>query len=333
MKEKSIQVHFINKIKGMLPPNISLAEELSDVLMISPDSAYRRIRGETVMGLDEIVLLCKRYKVSFDSLTEQSEGLVTFNYQPLGNTVNSFHQYLSNILADLKKVNAFKSRQIIFAAEDIPVFHHFAFPNLTAFKIFYWNRSILNLPEYEGKKFDLTQIDPELILIAKDIIDLYNQVPSMEIWSEDTVNSTIKQIEFYWESGLFCSLENALMVCNDFESMIMGIQKKAEQSSKLDNGNNLNEPINYCLYNSEVMIGNNCILVSLDGNKATYLSHHTFNSMITTNHYFNIETENWLKNLIKKSNLISGTGEKQRYVFFKIIMDRFQKLKKKIEAE
>jgi len=87
---------------------------------------------------------------------------------------------------------------------------------------------------------------------------------------------------------------------------------------------------NYKLYNSDVTIGNNCILVNMGEVKATYLSHHTFNAMITTNNSFCNETDSWLKNLIKKSTLISGVSEKQRYQFFKKISQNIEKLRAKI---
>ena len=90
---------------------------------------------------------------------------------------------------------------------------------------------------------------------------------------------------------------------------------------------------NYSLYHSDVMIGNNCILVNMGKIQATYISYHTFNSMITTNANYCNETDLWLKNLIRKSNLISGVAEKQRYRYFKRIEDAMKKLKEKIETE
>jgi hypothetical protein len=55
--------------------------------------------------------------------------------------------------------------------------------------------------------------------------------------------------------------------------------------------------------------------------------------MTTTNDKFVHEAEQWLKNLIKKSILISGVGEKQRNQFFRKLTQRLDKLKHEIEAE
>lgn len=61
---------------------------------------------------------------------------MTFNCNSLDNTDKSLEKYLSGILADLKKIQSFDQKEIIYAAEAIPIFHNFAFPELTAFKLF-----------------------------------------------------------------------------------------------------------------------------------------------------------------------------------------------------
>ncbi len=81
------------------------------------------------------------------------------------------------------------------------------------------------------------------------------------------------------------------------------------------------------------MIGNNCILVTTGEIKGAYLSFHTFNAMFTSNANFCNETDLWLKNLIRKSNLISGVAEKQRYRYFKRVDDSLKKLITKIEND
>lgn len=316
----------------MIPPSLSLVDELADLLQVSTDSAYRRIRGETALTFDEVLLLCNHFKISFDSFTSSTSGSVTFKYNPINEDESSFERYLHNILNDLRKIQGFEQKQIIFAAEDIPIFHHFRFNELTAFKIFYWNKSILNSPSLEGKKFDPCVIDSNLVNAAREILDIYITIPSIEIWSDDTVNSTLKQIEFYWESGVFRSKEDALQVCSQVEEMIERIKKQAELSSKFASEEKMNgQENNFVLYNSELMIGNNCILVNIGSNKAAYLSHHTFNAMVTTHHGFCNDTDMWLKNLVRKSILISGVAEKQRYQFFRKIEDKMQQLREKIK--
>ncbi len=335
---ESAQTVLMQKIKAALPANLSFVDELADLLGLSNDSAYRRIRGETALSIEEIALLCKHFKISFDSFISggSKSNTVSFSYQQLSGHVSTFRDYLENMKKDISNVIKFpeNDRQIIYAAEDIPVFQHFAHPFLTAFKIFYWNKSILNAPGFEDKKFDTVHIDTDLLQIAKDIYNMYAQVNSIEIWSDDTVNSTLKQVEFYWDAGAFSSKEDALKVCEELNMLLVRIQKQAEMNVKFDSENKRAsaEP-NYALYHSDVMIGNNCVMSQMGGTKGAYISYHTFNVMLTTNPGFCNETDLWLKNLIRKSNLISGVAEKQRYRYFKHMDECLKKLVRKIEND
>ncbi|HET6990299.1 MAG TPA: hypothetical protein VFJ43_03200, partial [Bacteroidia bacterium] len=217
---------------------------------------------------------------------------------------------------------------------DVPIFHHFCYPKLSAFKLFYWSRSILNAPAYEGKQFEPSAIPEKLMKTIREIYDLYIHIPSIEIWSEDTLNSTLKQIEYYWDSGLFKSKEDMIDVVNDIGLMLKRIESQASHSTKFQGEvPGASSSQNYTLYNSDLMIGNNCVMVKAGGTRNTYISHNTFNSMVTTNSAFCDETENWLKNLIKKSTPISGVSEKQRFRFFKMMNDKIAKLHERISVE
>jgi hypothetical protein len=333
--KESAQLIFFQQLKSVLPPSISMVDALADLLQLSNDSVYRRLRGETALSIEEISAICIHFKISFDSFIQSgNDGQVNFSYHQLNSGVNSFQDYLTSIKKDLEKLTQFPESQIIFAAEDVPVFHHFEQPLLAAFKIFYWNKSFLNNKELENQKFDSKLIPQDLIDLGKAVYEAYTKVPSIEIWSDDTVNSTIKQIEFYWESGVFKSKEDALAICAELNQMLLRISKQAELNTKLiKNGKASNEVQNYSLYHSDVMIGNNCILAKSGTSRASYISCFSFNSMLTRNQSFCNETEIWLKNLIRKSNLISGVAEKQRYRYFKKIDELMRKLIAKIEVD
>jgi len=335
-EDRSIQAQFIQLLKESIPANFSLVDELADLLGVSNDSAYRRIRGETALTIDEVSKICAHYKIPFDYAgIEKGKGnAVTFSYNHLSENTESFPNYMEKILTDLRRINSVETKEIIFAAEDVPIFHHFCFPKISAFKLFYWSRSILNAPEFEAKKFDPSFMTEKMKAVIAEIYTLYLRIPSIEIWTEDTLNSTLKQIEYYYDSGLFKSKEDMLDVLDDLRKMIKRIELQASHSAKFSaDSPDSSTKENYKLYNSDLMIGNNCILIKAGGSRSTYISHNTFNSMATTNSGFCDETENWLVNIIKKSTLISGVSEKQRFRFFKIINDKISKIKERVEQD
>jgi hypothetical protein len=283
IKENSIQARLFERISKTLPSSISLVDELSEVLNISNDSIYRRLKGETALSIHEIELLCNMYMISFDSLCKYAGNTVTFDFNPMVDQVN-YKNYLLSIMNDLEIVQKSQKGKIIYAGEDIPLFHNFGFPTLAKFKLFYWMKSIMNIESLQGKRYDPQLVDQEILSIGKELYDLYAQIPSIEIWTEVTPISLFKQIEFFWESGIFQSKEDALAICDDAREEFLLLEKEAEIGCKFDSKRNL---VN------------------------------TFNKLTTRNKFFCEEIDKWLKNLIRKSNLISGISEKQRYRFFK----------------
>ncbi len=306
-----VQEVFIQKLKETVSPNVSLSEEIADLLGISSDSAYRRLRNETEFTLKEVHAIAKRFNISIDSLFSFNNDFVTCNYIKLTDSADNFEKYLASLAGQLKQLKQLTNRKIIYAAEEVPIFHSLGTDPIRAFKMFYWQRSVLNVPEYQNKKFTLDIIPPNLMKLAAEIHDTYKHVPSVEIWTDETILTTVKQIEFYFESGAFKSKEDALLVLEHLYKMTESISEYCESQDKSGG-----KEENFKLYSSDLVIGTNCIHIATDHFNSSYISFNTLNSLTTTNRVFCEEIEHWMKNLMKKSTLISGSAEKQRFRFF-----------------
>ena len=324
-KDTALQINFLNRIKDIIPESVSFTDELAEVLQISTDSVYRRLRGETLLTVNEVYQLCTHYRISFDLFTHQAKN-IAFHYDDLKNP-SGFHTYLSTIYNDMKQIARSENKQIIYAAIDVPIFHHFKYPELSAFKMFYWMKAVVGVPSLDGKKFSVSHVSPEFAEIGKKIYDVYQNIPSVEIWTDETINSLIKQIEFYWDAGYFETQDDALTVCKQAREEIETLNKQAELSSKKMNKS---DEGSFMLYHSHIEIGSNCIFTKKADIEAVYLSVHTFNKIVTGNPGFVEDSKAWLENLIKKSDLISGVSQVNRYRFFKRASDKLDRIFEKI---
>src|SRR6187431_3325951 len=97
-----IQEYLFRRIKEKLPSNAALAEVIAETLFVSIDSAYRRIRGETPLVLDEAKLLCDRFSISLDDTLQAKKNSVLVTYTQIDNQQYSFEKYLLDILGSLK---------------------------------------------------------------------------------------------------------------------------------------------------------------------------------------------------------------------------------------
>lgn len=304
-----MQEVFIKHLKQVVPANVSLVDDIADLLKISNDSAYRRLRNETELSLDETYKICKHYRISIDSVLSNKGDSVTCNYIKLTDSEENFDNYLTGLLMQLERLQKSEDAKIIYAAEEIPIFHSFFSKELAAFKLFYWQRSVLNIPAYQTKKFDWDVISEKQLEITDKIHKTYLKIPSTEIWTDETITTTIKQIEYYFESGAFKEKEDAILVLQELKKMAQAINQYAEEENK-------SKSCSFNLYNSDLVIGTNCIHVTVAGSAISYISFNTMNSLTTSNNQFCEEIEHWMKNLIKKSTLISSIAEKQRFQFF-----------------
>jgi hypothetical protein len=329
-----IQQKLLGLIHDQIPDKFSYVDELSELLQISSDSVYRRLRGETLLSITEIQELCMHFNISFDSICgTENTGLVSFQYEPIKGTDN-FLNYLTSMRDVLKHLEQKGNSHITYAAIDIPILHNFRFPLVSFFKSFYWLKSISNFPGFHEVKFSGRILKAEFVELGKEINELYCRIPSTEIWTDLILNALLKQVDYYWESGEFNSQEDALELLEEVEKEFDYMQTAAELCSKNPNVKASSaKPANFQVYLCEIEISNNCILIQDGPNKTAYLSTHTFNKMVTSNNVFTEETQRWMDSLLAKSTLISCIGEKQRSMFFRSAKDKITQIRHKISSK
>lgn len=324
MTSESVQSSFLEQVKKNLPANVSLADEIAEILNISRDSAYRRIRGETVLSLDEAKMLCTKFGVSLDLLLGIESGIIPFRHLIVNNKPETFEHWLKSMLENLERIEKYSgSKEIIFTAKDVPVFHYFRYPELCAFKMFFWMKSVLNHPELQTKKFSSSLIRNEFLTLARKISKVYSAVPSVEVWSDETTNVTLKQLEFYHESGFLADPSDIAPVFEQYIQMIGDVKEYAARGYK-------QADIPFTLYKNEILIADNTILYRMGDKKTVYISHNITELLLTTHEPFSAQTETFIDNLKSRSILISTTGEKERNKFFNRIEEKIEAVKKRI---
>jgi hypothetical protein len=326
------QQRFIQLVKSLVPQQVSLARELMEILQVSQDGAYRRLRCETAFTIDEAVKICFHYSVPLEALNNEVPDVVTFHFHELNNEVARFRGYLEGLTQQLASFKKHSGGHIHYAAQDIPMFYHFGWPELGAFKVLYWLKSILNVPELEQARFpfDLKDwVDPEVL---KKLYQQYAEIPGTEIWSDETIESTLQQIRFYWDAGFFESKEAALLVLDQNEQLIRRAARQAETGQKIGyDGASTGVPLK--LYLCDLMIGNNSIFVETGDSSVSFIGYNTFNSVMTKNEAFNKQHWLWMENLSRKSIQISGMAEKIRNQFFKAQIRKVEALKQHVISD
>jgi DNA-binding Xre family transcriptional regulator len=330
--ENEIQQELFKAIRKKIPEHLSAADEIGKILGISSDSAYRRMRGEKPVTLDELHKICSHYKVSVDQLMNiQTDAFLFF-----GKNVNprnfSFNEYLGSMMDYMLFMQNFKSKELFYLSKDIPFFHHFLNRDLAAFKYYFWMKTLFQFPEFATKKFSLDDYPDETYAKGRKILQLYNQLTSYELWNFESLNSTLHQIEFYYEANMFASDNDAVRIYDALEQYLNHLEKQAELGYKFSQDDPAMRAVgSFKMYFNEVVTLDNSILAVLDGTKISFLTHSIFNFMVTRDLRFCEYAHENIQTLMRKSTLISSVSEKERLRFFNRMREKIHRRRKAVQ--
>ncbi|HSU27107.1 MAG TPA: hypothetical protein VLJ68_01920 [Chitinophagaceae bacterium] len=328
MTNTTAQDFLFQRIRELLPQDSTLAEAVSEILHVSNDSAYRRIRGETLLVLEEARTLCDHFHLSLDQLLKGKSGFTLFQTQHVVTASFSFANYLKEILGHLEVVNGCKKKELVYLSKDLPFFHNFIAEPLLAFHYFFWMKSIVRQAGFEKQKFKMDCLTDEIRELGRKILELYNSIPSSEIWNTECVDSLIFQIESYKEAGYFSSPGDIKKVYEAVEDTINHLKDQAEAGCKFLRGESSQFKKNdYQFFYNRVTLGDNTVLAVMDNFKMVFLNYDVLNYISTRDEKFCNEIHDDLRALIRRSTMISSTSEKQRNIFFRILLGKIQERK------
>ncbi|MDN3203645.1 hypothetical protein [Algoriphagus sediminis] len=313
------QVAFFESLKTAIPSYASIVDVVSETLDISIDSAYRRIRGQKLLDFSELVLLSNKFNISLDQVFGNQSDTVLFHAnQNDFNDQGNFKSWMEDVLAQLEMVSSFNEKHIYFLLKDMPPWYHYYYPELAAFKFFFWQKSILFNDNLKDKRFSVSNQDyAHLEQVKQKILRTSTKIPTTEIWNLEGMNTTLRQIDLYHEMGIMSSSKDTAKLYECVIQVVDHLEKMAEYGKKFMPGTLPDsDSADYNFYVNDFVLGDNTFFVQLNDTKVTYLNYSVIYFMGTSDPSFNEGMFRNLENLIKKSTLISKTGEKDRRQFF-----------------
>ncbi len=323
---RDIQFQLFREIAAALTPGRSLAEEVADILRISTDSVYRRMNGQKSLSLDEFYLLCHTYRISADKLFSIPSSGICFDSYVLDEEKFGFGEYLHSIMLDFELAARSGMPHIIFMLNELNLLHVLQFPEIAAFKFFFWGKSNLQFKQYQDATFSFDRIGRLGDETVSRILKAYVRIPTTELFTAEILNSVLKQIIYYYISGFFQSRGDAIGLCNSLLRLVGHLKQQAELGYKFLYGT---EPVNQggtflCYYN-DLVLTDNTILFSSHEQKMTYITTNAINLMKSGHRGYFMQNQQWAHNIINRSTLLSGTAERERNKLFRDIVYQIQR--------
>ena len=328
MESNQLQQQLFSFLKECIPPHLSLVDELCDLLNLSHDSVYRRIRGEKPITLAELKIICEKYHISLDQLLQLENESVLFDAPGLNGMPAEFSDYMNAVLNQLKYFNSFTTRDMHYLCKDSTIWNFYLFPELAAFKTFFWSKTINNQAALSNKMFSFEEFPyHDCFLLGQQVLKEYNQIPSVELWNLESMHSTLNQIAYYKDAGNFKSKYDLELVINSFINMVDHLQLQAEKGVKFMPGDTeLSYRASIQFFINELILGNNTMVINLDGKKISMVTYSVFHYLFTKDPRFSTKVMASFDTLLNRSTLVSKTGEKDRNRFFNNIREKIKAL-------
>jgi len=321
------QKYLFEVLKTRIPVQQRLVDVVEELLCISTDAAYKRIRGQKDLSFTELCALSQKFRLPLEEVFNyKSQQTAIVNYVPVNFAdQEEYKGYLNRIVGVMSALKAAPNKEICLTAQDIPIFHFSKYPELTLFKLYVWNDVIIH-KTISFREFCSEMDEYGVMPLFEKIHKTYLEIPSKEIWTHQTIDTILRLIEHYYEMGAFEDKEIVFSLLKQLESLMDTIKNFA------DNGYKSKIETPFMLYISPVDLENNFLLLKKENESLCMIKLYTINSISTTNEALCAETEKWIEDLISKSTLISKISVKERHRFFQTSKNKIDELTARIKT-
>lgn len=308
---KIIHDEIITIIKSKTPQEENPANTLMDILSISREGAYRRMRGDILLTLDEVIVIAKKLEISLDNLIEvHMKKKNPFHISPY--TLNSsLKEYTTTLKEIMDSYNFIKtdplSLNFIVCRLPSPVFY-FKYLEFSKFVVYKWIYLMLGYPE--SVSFSFIHLPSKLKQLYQPFMDATKQVNTSFIMNDYIFKAFVNDMNYFTATRLLTReesdiiIQQALLIINEMEEVAI--------NGHFENGNNVSMYITDIHFDAEYgyIRGNNFEACSIGIYGINFLS--CMDSSIIK------DQKSWIDSLISYSTLISqDKNESKRTDFFK----------------
>lgn len=310
MRDNEQNERLVAYITKRLPQNIKKVTFFTDLLDLSNESAYRRLRGEIPFTLEELVKLSKELDFSIDeALAKDNTDKAVFDLKtdmlsdPQEAFLNILTSYCDDVILEVEGQN----RNALVSLNHMILPFSFRYSNMFRFNYYKWIHQSQDVSL--NYSFSDVVLPLEINLLRKRAAELSDMVDNTTMILDNNIYlHTIKDMQYYYRRNLITK-EEFKQIKEEFIFMI-------EQTERLvQTGLNRFGKSRY-YYISPLSIKSNIVLVHYD---ATVISHLWYNSLTpisTTNSKLCSDHVAWLNSLKKYSSLITQSNEILSSEFF-----------------
>lgn len=302
----SYQKHLLAIVSEQLPEGVKLVDFLSELVHLSKEACYRRIRCEVEFTLSEVVVIAKELNINLTSLVIREGGdKVTCNLRVIEEDTLA-NSYIKRLEADLNVLEGFESKNnhsILFVCKELPEWLYFGSHGLMKLRLL---KMQLNQDNLNRFTFDKVELSSPLWKIQRKYWDALREFKVILYLGNDILIGLINDVNYFFKTNLLTE-ENRQEILLD----LLGVLTSLNDIAKT--GQYKNKSIE--LYISNITLDFSQVYLKSEGLEATVLELNYPHTLLSFDQAF-IKTHTQYLNVIRRtSTLISQSSEIEKTAY------------------
>jgi hypothetical protein len=314
---KNFQRAFFDRLEARFQKRSKMVLAVADLLSIGRDAVYRRLRGDTVLSADELMLLARTFDIRLDDRHPLQADDPRISYPPGMENITSELQYYQLLEAQCLHMAALPDVSIDYATPELPLYYELFTPTLLAFKTFVYGLTTWNFKKWKNLQFQAELIDPEVFRIAKRLVPVLFDLPGRELWSIGILDITLRQIEHAVETGRLNNLVLKEQMFTEIEAIIVHMEAMTRSGKRFppEDKAQADRP-DFEVYQNELSNTSNVVIIKSPVQSLVYATFINPNYLISSDERIQHQMETWFDNLVEGANGLNANSSRSNLRFF-----------------
>jgi len=321
--KKKLHDSFLLELSKHFPRKVDMVNFICDEFAFEKEAIYRRLSGKVNFTADEMGVISKRLDISLDNLLYEDDKFQRVPFimnQPLQfNSMDSICNSIEATLQLVENMNNDEPTEHGCIYNILPLEFIFDYPLLWKFCFFRLGYYFVKSDEF--KNFNDWALPIKLFNLSKKIEQIYNYRKVFYIWDISLLWSFCLDIENFMAIDIINTQEGE-DIKNDLKKVLFDIEKILDGTYRPQ----FNFAPETDFYVSNGALGFSGVYYQ-NSHSSYALVGNTFNNMVVNNARDNFDkVKGWIKSFQNISTHISGSGRRERKLFFdnqRKILDKF----------
>lgn len=310
------RIHLLDDFRDILririPCRAELVRQVAEILNVERESVSRRLNGNVNFSVDEVGKLAKELDISLDSLLTKNKQLHWRRYileKPSSATsLDEMAERIEQHLDRYDEIRAKKS-EFGFLYTTPPIDLFISYPYLSKFMLFKWGHYYIDSSDF----YDYVSWQtPERFtrIKVRFIKRPFDDGKIINIWDDAMIWTLCREIQNFYIMHTLLK-EHVDYIRNEMHEMLSAHEAFVRKDTM-----GPENKLRYSFYISNIHIGLNCWYHMSDKEYMSYIHSNFIRTDISNNPEGCLAIRDWILSLRKISSLLSGTGQKERRIFY-----------------